>query len=225
MATTTIGSPGVIFPDASVQASATQGSVLVTSYTSPAPYSKPTGLKFIKVTVVGSGGNGGPVAGAIGAKAGGGGGGGGIAIGTFPAALVPATPFTIAVGGPGTPSSFTTLISATCGSSAATVTFPATTGSGGLGGGGYTFPTPTAPVQINMFGIAGNTSSATAAGFGGVCNLFLGAPGTGATAPGGGAGGAGGGVGAGGGGAQTNGSGSLSGGAGSPGFVLLEEYF
>jgi hypothetical protein len=141
MATTKIGAPGVIFPDATVQASAAAPNVIATIYTSPSSWTKPATVKFVKVTVVGGG--------AGGALANGnsrfGGGGGGTGIGLFPAPSIPG-PVTVTVGSggaavgptpgpsgtagnPGQSSSFGTLITATGGAAPAGPT--SATASGG----------------------------------------------------------------------------------------------
>ena len=204
---TSIGTSGVIFPDATTQSTATPGLVVVQNYTSPATWTKPAGLKYIKVTVIAAGGNGGAGGPAIG---GGGGGGGGISQGTFPVSSVPAPSYSVTVGSAGAPSSLGSVISATTGA-AGTAGPSGAGGNGGVGSGG----------QINMNGIAGAPSFAfSTGGSGGVANLFTGQPGAGGTA--GNAGGAGTGFGSGGGGA---GSGSPSFGAGSAGNIIVEEYF
>ena len=209
MATTVIGAPGVIFPDGTTQATAAiaanfaSGSAVLNVHTSPATFSKPAkpGLKSIRVTVIGAGGNGG-AARAIapgnfnpGGATAAGGGGGGIAIGMFPAASLPTDSIAISVGGGGTPSSLGSIISATAGGAgtprirqpldgAGGVSSPdATAGSAGTGS--------TGPVrQLTMTGYRGvgdNTSAradwpsgpadATYRNAGGSTRLFTGEPG------------------------------------------------
>lgn len=100
MATTSIGAPGVTFPDGTVQASAAGIAPVVTIYTSPATWTKPATVKAVKVTVVGGGGTGGnraqpgtsPIAHGAGAGAAG--------IGYFPAPSIPG-PSAITVGSAG----------------------------------------------------------------------------------------------------------------------------
>ena len=148
MATTSIGAPGVTFPDASVQASAgATGIPVLTSYTSPSSYTKPSLLKAIKVTVVGGGG-----AGAVGGSGASGGGGGGISTKIYPAPSLPvsAIPFTAGAavttsGATGNSSSFgvapLTVITATGGGGGTSTlpgptTMPANGGDGGVGSSG-----------------------------------------------------------------------------------------
>jgi hypothetical protein len=141
MATTSIGAPGVVFPDGSTQASASPGLPIVRIYTSPSPWTKPATLKAIKVTVVGGGGaGGGRPAGTAGAGAGGG--GGAVAFGFFQAPAIPG-PVTITVGATatgtlgavaGNPSSFGALVSCTGGGAGGAGIVPNGTGAGGAGG-------------------------------------------------------------------------------------------
>jgi len=203
---TSIGTPGVVFPDGRTQSVATPGAAVVTAYFSPSTWTKPTGLKYIKVTVIASGSPGGTGGPAIG---GGGGGGGGIAQGTYPApSLSPS--YVVTVGGPAAPSSVGALVSATTGV-AGTAGPGGGGGTGGVGSGG----------QINMYGIAGAPSYGVATGgIGGVANLFTGFPGTGGGP--GAAGGNGSGFGSGGGGAGSN---NATAGTGSPGRITIEEYY
>lgn len=143
MATTTIGAPGVTFPDGSVQASkGASGDVVMNVYTSPGTWTKPATVKSIKVTVVGGGGNTGsatgqqiPTGSIPGAS--GSAGGGGCAIRTYPASTIPGPqPFT--VGGAASPSSFggtVTVITGGAGGSTPPVG-PGTLGSPAAGGVG-----------------------------------------------------------------------------------------
>lgn len=155
MATTTIGAPGVTFPDGSVQSSkGSSGDVVMNVYTSSSTWTKPATVKSIKVTVVGGGGTGGTAsrgalypAGLTSTRNGalsGGGGGGGYSQRTYPASSIPGPqPFT--VGGAASTSSFggtVTVISATGGSNGGSATGapgPAAStayGAGGAGGAG-----------------------------------------------------------------------------------------
>jgi len=165
-------------------------------YTSNATWSKPAGLKAIKVTVVGAGGNGG-----VGSpsQTGGGGGGGGAAILYLTAASVPSS---VAVtAGAGT-NSFGALCSATAGA----------VGGGGNGGGGSGGLGAGGNLNIGGDGGQGGINAATSqAGKGG--SSILG--GGGASS-----GGAGRNYGGGGAGVQTG-----SGGAGANGVVIVEEFY
>jgi hypothetical protein len=119
--------------------------------TTPGTWTKPATIKGIKVTVVGGGGNSGSVARAASpvnitvSMATGGGGGGGSAIRLYPAPSIPGPqPYT--VGGAGGTSSFggtAPVISATGGSTSASLSLPGSTGaqttagaSGGVGSSG-----------------------------------------------------------------------------------------
>jgi hypothetical protein len=75
---TSLLSTGVQFPDNSVQGIASN--YIVRTYTAPATWTKPTGLKAVKVTVVGGGGGGGGAAGVLSQTNGGVGACGGTAI-------------------------------------------------------------------------------------------------------------------------------------------------
>ena len=237
MATTSIGAPGVVFPDGTTQASATTGAGTVTVYASPSTFSKPAkpGLKYIKVTVVAAGGNGGNVVSSAnpGGNAlivGGGGGSGGIGIGMFPAPSLPTSPIAITAGSSGTPSSLGSIISATAGSNApATSSNVPTTGAGGARGSVSFVGTD----QVAMFGFQG-AAGGTNGGAGAIPAINTGTGGVGAVSVptnGGINGGAASGYGAGGGGSSARSSGvpaiprSATGGAGAPGYVIIEEFY
>jgi hypothetical protein len=249
MATTSIGAPGVTFPDATVQASAgATGIPVLNVYTSSGTYTKPASVKAIAVTVVGGGGNGGPVtipgAGSELWAVGSSGGCGGYSQKIYPAASLPGPqPYT--VGAAASSSSFgaapATVITATGGTSAGT----ATGGSGGanigvLGAAGGS----SSGGQINGFGLSGRPTwrsqpGATPAYSGeggsnqfGVGGLSIqgGLPGSNTTTNGN----AGTGYGSGGSGAhaarQVGGSYptspfSATGGAGATGVVIIEEFY
>ena len=144
MATTTIGAPGVTFPDATVQASAgATGIPVLNVYTSPGTYTKPASVKAIKVTVVGGGGNGGGTTYPGGTSSTwavtAGGGAGGISVRVYPAASLPGPqPYT--VGAATGTSSFglspVSVITATGGSTAPTVAVDANGGGYALGAAG-----------------------------------------------------------------------------------------
>jgi len=101
-------------------AAAGGGDYIMLAYVSPATWTKPAGLKAVKVTVVGAGGNGGVGTNAPGINYGGGnGGGGGAAILYLDAPAVPG-PITVTVGSaPSKTSSFGPLVSATGGTNGA----------------------------------------------------------------------------------------------------------
>lgn len=200
------------------------GGYIMRTYVSPSPWAKPAGLKAIKVTVVGAGGNGGPIGPANIAFRGGGGGGGGVAILYLDAPAVPASPITVTAGS-GT-SSFGPLVSATAGANAPSVTSPSPNiGPGGAAGTGSSG-------DINFVGRAGTAGGPGNSGTGGESALGFGfsgpsvefsTPATGsngnaALSPG---------YGAGGGGAMKNGplTGAYTGGAGVPGIVIVEEFY
>jgi hypothetical protein len=110
------------------------------AYVAPATWTKPAGLRAIKVTVVGAGGGGGAIAPSSPAavSGGGGGGGGGAAIEFIPAPSIPG-PVSVTAG-PGT-NSFGAFCSATAGGDGgdgggAATTFYGSSGAGGVGSGG-----------------------------------------------------------------------------------------
>jgi hypothetical protein len=203
-------------------------------YTTPGPstWTKPAGLKAVRVTVVGGGGGGGrgsptpqpAPAGSPFGNSGSGGGGGGVAIEYIPAPSIPG-PVAVTVGGggaagasPGTPaagsggtSSFGPFTSATGGGAGAAV--PSSGGAGGAGSGG----------TINFTGQSGQNSFS-----GGPGGLPAGRSdgGSSPTGQGGrGPGGAGTVYGGGGGAGTSPPSSSIAGGAGSGGAVIVEEFY
>jgi hypothetical protein len=163
------------------QAISAGGDYVMTAYTSPATWTKPAGLKAVKVTVVGAGGNGGTGTAVpdFGVFAGGNGGGGGAAIEYLDAPAIPG-PVAVTVGtAPSKTSSFGPFLSATGGTNGSNVASPSAGSvpvgpyAGGSGSGG-TFnisgqdgvgralnpaPGPTGNVMGNMAG-------ASALGFG-----------------------------------------------------------
>ena len=107
----------------------------MTTFTAPGTWTKPTGLKAVKVTVVGGGGAGGSAPAtpsAVSAIASGGGGGGGTAILYISAPTIPG-PVPVTRGAAGGTSSFGAFASATGGTAGATA--GANTFGGGGGGG------------------------------------------------------------------------------------------
>lgn len=204
-----------------VSSTVSGGDYALQSYVGPATWTKPAGLKKVKVTVVGAGGAGGtPPPGTVAA----GGGGGGAAISYIPA---PSIPGPVAVTAGSGASSFGAFCSATAGSTGGTYApgigaAAAQGGSGGVGSGG----------TINITG-DGGSPSATVTGpgtfnAGGGGSSILGGGAVGVVGPSGGvvAGLPGGNYGGGGGGGfrATTAPGG-AGGLGAPGIVIVEEFY
>lgn len=130
------------------QAISAGGNYIMQTYTSPATWTKPSNLKSIKVTVVGTGG------GSVGGPnfTTGGSGGGGTAIEYIPASSIPG-PVAVtcgpAVAGTGPTSSFGAFLSATGGVAGTSSPAGGATGSGGSGSGG----------NLNMTGATGTPNS------------------------------------------------------------------
>jgi len=220
MATTSIGAPGVVFPDGTTQDSAA-GTPVVRIYTSPSPWTKQTGLKSIKVTVMGGGG------GSVGNKSGADGGFGGAAIGYFPAPGVTPVTVTVGAGGacgprPGGPSavpgsaggtsSFGGLLSAT-GGAGGNPSVAANT-AGGTGPGTTTSTiisldagTSNADSGFSLLGMGrfGSLPAPVSAPYAGIPGSGFGAAGSAGSSPTAG---------------TTN-----AGGNGSPGIVIVEEFY
>lgn len=216
---TSIANTGVLSVNGSTGAVTTGGYVL-NNYTSPATWTKPAGLKAVKVTVVGAGGNGGPIVSTAptGNASGGGGGGGGTAIYYAPASSI-SGPQSITAPASGT-ASFGAIVSATAGASASSAgggTPISSGGSGGIGSGG----------TINVSGGSGGTNPASilpGGGSGGASTL---SGGLAATTLGAGNGVSASGFGGGGTGASRtapNGT-AYTGGTGSPSIVIVEEFY
>ena len=126
----------ITFNDATTQTTAAVpgGNYVLTTFTSSGTWTKPTGLKAVKVTVIGAGGNGGN-ANPSGQKGRHGGGGGG-AIKYISAPSIPG-PVTVTVGtAPSKTSSYGPFVSATGGSNGAPNSGPFGTTAGGSGSGG-----------------------------------------------------------------------------------------
>ncbi len=196
------------------------GNYALQSYVAPATWTKPTGLKAIKVTVVGAGGNAANIAGFPATNTSStGGGGGGAAIDYIPA---PSIPGPVAVtAGPGT-NSFGAFCSATAGAAGVNGGVGiAAGGAGGSGSGG----------TINISGRSGgpatfNPGNGNTSGGGGSSILgFGGAPIFSFSGSSAGLNGAG--YGGGGGGGVINGAipAPQAGGTGTPGIVIVEEFY
>ena len=215
---TSIANTGVLSVNGSTGAVTTGGYVL-NNYTSPATWTKPAGLKAVKVTVVGAGGNGGPIVSTAptGNASAGGGGGGGTAIYYAPASSI-SGPQSITAPASGT-ASFGAIVSATAGASASSAgggTPISSGGSGGIGSGG----------TINASGGSGGTApNGSIGGSGGASTLSGGlatnptvVSGNGVSASGFGGGGTGA--------SRTAPNGTAyTGGTGSPSIVIVEEFY
>jgi hypothetical protein len=227
----------------SAAAAAGGGDYIQRVYTSPATWTKPAGLKAVKVTVVSGGGAGG---GSITPQnvGAGGGGSGAISINYFPQASIPSSvTVTVGTGGagvsagngnPGGSSSFGALISATGGAGNTRVTTGAAGGSavsnalgtfvGYKGGNGTLTPETTrggagGTLQQNGIDTAPLIASPS------VKSSFLGFQSISGAGVAGGNGGDASGFGAGGGGASGSFSPSKRGGNGSPGLIVVEEFY
>lgn len=165
------------------------GGYVLNSYVAPATWTKPTGLKSVKVTVVGGGGAAGSQflnpATPSQSAGGGGGGGGGTAIYYAPAPSIPG-PVAITAG-PGT-NSFGASASATAGSSggSAAATASGAGGAGGAGSGGTVNITggrggPGAVTSPNSYVLNGSGGTSTMGGAGSAYGGGANAPGGGAT--------------------------------------------
>lgn len=218
MATTTIGAPGVVFPDGTTQSTAAitgaTGIPILNVFTTPGTWTKSATVKAIKVTVVGGGGNSGSATGTNfpGTSTGfsGSGGGGGTAITYYPAASLPGPqPYT--VGGAAAASSFgvapVTVITGSGGASGASATAspgnPVTTssGAGGAGSGG----------QLNVTGGTGVPAAPVNSGGG---NSLYGNQSTSAQLYGGGAPGV-----------RSDSATTVPGLSGAAGLVIIEEFY
>lgn len=195
---------------------ASGGTPIVRIYSSPSPWTKPSTIKAVKVTLVAGGGSGGSSDGPV-TNVAGGGGNGGILYGYAQSPAIPG-PVTVTVGTGGSApgrnvagvsggtSSFGSVFSTTGGVGGGGG--PSSAGPGASGGAYAITSTSTTsslqltspiPVPVNGYGVHG-TPSATSG--------VAGTPGTG--------------YGMGGGSAQGT---SLGGGAGSAGFVIVEEFY
>ena len=214
---------GTAWASSPVSSAGGGGGYQLSSYTSPSSYTKPASLKAIKVTVVGSGGNGGntgPMGGTV-IVAASGGGSGGASIYYAPAPTLPASAIPITAG-TGT-NSFGAIASATAGSPGVNVASGVYVigGSSGVGSGG-TFNIKGNNGFEGYTGVAGGGGS----GFGGASILGGGGGQIAGRTNGNPAGSFGGG---GGGAAHTSpgptATTTYSGGTGGSGVVIIEEFF
>ena len=209
--------------------SAGGGDYVMTTFTSPGTWSKPAGLKAVKVTVVGGGGAGGGVSASTvtpTSMGGGGGGGGGAAIRYIPAPTIPG-PVSVTRGAAGGTSSFGSFASATGGANGGAVPSGNNGGAGGNGGIGSSG-------DLNIGGGDGGAGYSTGAntgaavsGTGGSSILGGGGKGVFKNTPSGAVNGEAGNVygGGGSGAAKYAAPGSGSGGAGAAGVVIVEEFY
>ena len=184
MATTSIGSSGVTFPDSTVQATAALPFIKGQAFTSSGTFTIPTGVTALKVTVVGGGGNGssGSQSGSNPITFGGNGGASGALAIKYLTGLTSGSTIGVTVGGVGGTSSIQ--------SGTQSITTVSAAGNGGSATNG----------TINVSGGQANQSNNLAgAGYGnpGANSLFYGSggnPGAYGSRSSGGAGGAGGGL-------------------------------
>ena len=213
---------GVTFNDGTTQESASN--LITRTYTSPATWTKPAGLRAIKVTVVGGGGNGGGTA--VTPKSqtrfGGGGGGGGTAIRWIPAPTIPG-PVAVTRGAAGGTSSFGTFASATGGATGTVSNAYSRVGGGSATApGGLAVPGSFCPATpFSQSYPDGGGAGTLVSGDGGAAHLGVGGGGRSGT----GAGNSGGGLGGGGGGAAKTTAPAQTGGAGAAGIVIIEEFY
>lgn len=204
------------------------GNLIMRVYSSPSTYVKPSGIKAIKVTVVGGGGGGSNGGGSPGGGGGGGGGGAAIRYLTASNPVFPSSPISVTVGsgGPaggypvapsGGTSSFGSIASATGGVGGSANPAPGNFAAGGIGGVGSSG-------DINIGGHGGHpnaqlsaTGGQTVGGNGG--SSILGGGGTGRNDSSSDSNGRS--VGGGGGGTTA----SNTGGNGQNGIVIVEEYY
>lgn len=199
---TSINSSGITFPDGTTQTTAGAGGDYVMNvYTTPGTWTKPAGLKALKVTVIGGGGSGKGGSGI-------GGGGGGTSIEYYDAPAIPGPqPYTVGTGGTavtgnangnaGGTSSFggpVAFLSATGGSGGSP-------GAGGLGANG----------NANFYGDYGTPSTGGGTFMGGA-RTFTGPEGNAGSAYGGG-------------GTSMPPGNPTQGGAGVAGVIIVEEFY
>jgi len=221
MATTSIGAPGVVFPDGTTQASASPGNVITRIYTSPGttpsatPWTKPSDLKAVRVTICSGGGSSGYVSPALPVVAGRAGAGGAAGYGYFQAPAIPG-PLTVTVGAGGNAAPYGPGAPAAAGITGGTSSFGAlVSATGGAGGAAGSSPTPVAGGTItpssSVWGVPGYASSVSV---GGDSGLGFGQGGTGPGVAGKGYGGGAGG---------TNNSTTII--SGAAGIIIVEEFY
>jgi hypothetical protein len=231
------------------------GNYIMRKYTSPATWTKPAGLKAVKITILGGGGGGGGGRGSgstpeppneVGSQ-GGGGARGGFGVVAIPAPTIPG-PVTVTIGGGGAggpaPGTVGTL---TAGSAGGTSSFgPLATATGGGGapatsgtrsnpgaasvaaGGVLQFNAPDNPAAGAINEVSLRTSGTRTVGRKGADAWFYGTGGTGGPAPiegGDGATGTGNGAGGGGGWSRQGPVPGRAGGAGRGGLMIVEEFY
>jgi hypothetical protein len=160
---------GVTFNDGTTQSTAAVGGggYNVAVFTSSGTWTKPAGIKAVKVTVIGAGGNGGTASSDQYSQIGMPGGGGGGAIEEIQAPSIPG-PVSVTVGtAPSKTSSFGAFLSATGGGNGANSPAPTNVTPGGAGSGGdinvsgqiTSFGTPGGFAALG-FGVGANSPSA-----------------------------------------------------------------
>jgi hypothetical protein len=156
---TTLVSTGIQFPDATIQttAAAAGGGYVMRTYTSPATWTKPNGLRAVKVTVIG-----------------GGGGSGGARGGPTGPESQPGTPVAAGIGGGG-------------GSSIAYISAPSIPGPASvtIGAGGTAGPAPGGEGGVTSGGAGGTSSFGSYLSSTGGSGSSGGTPGTGGSGSGG----------------------------------------
>jgi hypothetical protein len=208
---------GVTFDDGTTQSTAaTAGNYIMRTITSTSTWTKPSGLKAVKVTLVGAGGNGGTRANTVYTSAGGNGGNGGGAIEYIPAPSIPG-PVSVTVGtAPSKTSSFGAFLSATGGGNggSSSGSTNGANGTSGIGSGGdinvqgcAAEPATTNPITLTPISAFGLGIAATRPGDGaipGTNGVGFGAGATGGRAPS---------------------PGTFPGGTGTSGVVIVEEFY
>lgn len=204
---------GVTFNDGTTQSTAAVagGGYNLTVFTSSGTWTKPTGLKAVKVTVIGAGGNGGTAFGPYAGVHGGSGGGGGGAIEEIQSPSIPG-PVSVTVGtAPSKTSSFGSFLSATGGTNGANSApnddAPSAITPGGAGfGGDVNFNGGSTKVRLRggdaALGFGFGSFNAASNGNDGLVGLLYGGGGSGGIAPG-----------------------TRPGGAGAAGIVVVEEFY
>ena len=226
---TSLTDQGVVLPDDTPQKTALTYNMQV--FTSPATWTKPDGLRYIKVTVVGGGGGGGGTRGvappAANTYGSGGGGGGGTGIKYIPAPTIPG-PVVVTRGAGGAGGVQPPAAGATAGAAGGTSSFgsfvsatggaiqPGTEYTGAVGGVGSNG-------DINIKGGGGQGATISPGADYGQQGGSSTMGGGGASGPG--TGGAGGLYGGGGGGARAPSTTAYAGGAGANGIVIVEEFY